>query len=368
MDLKGQELYQNVFYFRYINKIGGIETWFYQLAKKYKNKDIVIYYNAGDKTQIDRLKKYVRVLRYNQDEKIKCKKMFFCFNLDIINNVEAEEYNVILHGDYKTMIDQGQLDIKYLPINDKINNYYGVSKTVCDGFKKLTGIKAKVLYNPIEIEKPKRVLDLISATRLTSEKGKDRIIKLSKMLEEENIPYTWTIFTDDTNAIENENIIYKKPRLDIINYMANSDYLVQLSDNEGYCYSIVESLCVGTPVIVTNIPVVKEIGVKDHENGFILDFDLENVPIKEIYESKLKFKYEPLKDEWEDVLQKGKSTYQEDIKHKVKVKSLFPFEDIESGTTRIIGEEWTINKARLKDLKRKNQRNIELIEVIKEEK
>jgi flagellar basal body rod protein FlgC len=69
MDLKGLELYQNVFYFRYINKIGGIETWFYQLAKKYKNKDIVIYYNAGDKTQIDRLKKYVRVLRYNQDEK-----------------------------------------------------------------------------------------------------------------------------------------------------------------------------------------------------------------------------------------------------------------------------------------------------------
>lgn len=79
------------------------------------------------------------------------------------------------------------------------------------------------------------------------------------MLNESEIPYIWTIFTDDTNKIDNPNIIYMKPRLDISNYIANADYLVQLSDTEGYCYSVIESLCLGTPVIITDMPVMKEL-------------------------------------------------------------------------------------------------------------
>ena len=77
----------NVFYFYNINKIGGIETFFYYLAKKYKNYDITIYYQVGDLAQIKRLSQYVRVKKYT-GEKIKCKKIFFNFNLDIIKNAD----------------------------------------------------------------------------------------------------------------------------------------------------------------------------------------------------------------------------------------------------------------------------------------
>ena len=42
----------NVFYFYYINSIGGVESMFYYLAKKYQDKDIVIYSSHGDKYQI----------------------------------------------------------------------------------------------------------------------------------------------------------------------------------------------------------------------------------------------------------------------------------------------------------------------------
>ena len=296
---------KNIFYFRVLNSIGGIETFFYYLAKKYKDWDITVYYSTGDAKQVRRLRQYVRVKRY-QGEHIKCDKAFFNFNVDIIDNVEAKEYIQIAHGDYKAMGIKPNT-------HPKLTKYLGVSKQVCNTYKEVTGYDTELVYNPIEIDKPKKVLNLISATRLTSEKGKDRMEKLGRMLDEAGIPYIWTIFTDDVDAIKNNNIAYMRPRLDIINYIANADYLVQLSDNEGYCYSVVESLCVGTPVIVTDCPVFRELGV-DKSNGFILDFDLSDVPIDKIYKGLPEFKYTPKKDNWDKILVKGKSTYKEEEK------------------------------------------------------
>jgi len=317
---------KNCFYFLKINEIGGIESFFYYLAKKYKDWDITIYYKIGDIKQIRRLKKYVRVKKYN-GEKIVCDRMFFNFNLEIIDNVEAKEYIQIAHGDYKAMGIKPNT-------HPKITKYLGVSKQVCDTYEEVTGHKTELVYNPIEVPKPQKVLNIISATRLTREKGKNRMIKLMQLLDEVNIPYIWTIFTDDTNAIEHPNVAYMKPRLDIIDYIANADYLVQLSDNEGYCYSVIESLCVGTPVIVTKCPVFEELGVANGKNGFIVDFDMSNVPIQEIYKGLPKFEYKPKESNWDKFLEKGKSTYKEEKMQMVKAEvikefTLGAFEELE---------------------------------------
>ena len=58
-----QEYYTNIFYFDRINKIGGVETFFYEIAKKYCNNDITIFYSFGDLKQIQRLKKFIRVVK-----------------------------------------------------------------------------------------------------------------------------------------------------------------------------------------------------------------------------------------------------------------------------------------------------------------
>ena len=60
--------------------------------------------------------------------------------------------------------------------SNKITRYLGVSELVCDTFEEMTGNKTELAYNPIEIKKPKKVLNLISATRLTAEKGRGRMI------------------------------------------------------------------------------------------------------------------------------------------------------------------------------------------------
>ena len=64
---------KNLFYFSRINSIGGIETFFYNLAQKYKDWDIVICYQIGDEEQLRRLRKYVRVIEFNE-QKFICEK------------------------------------------------------------------------------------------------------------------------------------------------------------------------------------------------------------------------------------------------------------------------------------------------------
>ena len=114
----------NIFYFKNINSIGGVETFFWYLARKYSDHDISIYYQTADPEQVKRLKEYVRVIKWT-GERIRCKKVFFCYKPDIIDYVDADEYYQILHADYKA------IGIK--PIKDpKIEKLIGVSEQVSE--------------------------------------------------------------------------------------------------------------------------------------------------------------------------------------------------------------------------------------------
>lgn len=360
----------NIYYFSVISEIGGIETFFYQLAKKYNNRNLTIIYREANEKQLKRLRKYVQCIPY-YGQKIKCKKAFFNFNTDIIDSVEADEYILVIHGDYKTMIEQGQ--IASAPGHDKIDKYVGVSKIACEAFTKVTGKPCELCYNPIEIEEPKQVLNLISATRLTREKGKQRMELFAKALDDAGIPYLWTVFTNDTNAINNPNIIFMKPRLDISNYIANADYLVQLSDNEGYCYSVVEALGLGTPVIVTPCPVFNEIGVVDKKNGYILPFDMKNFSVEDIYINIPKFYYLPFRDKWGELLTNSKSDYQnkKDKKFKVKATGVYRQLNLQDAELKRIpeaGETWEVDYYRLLFLQGNNPKLVKFVDLAEEEK
>lgn len=145
---------------------------------------------------------------------------------------------------------------------------------------------------------------------------------LAEKLKEADIPFIWTVFTNDTKKDEILNLgidsfVFKYPVLNIADYIADNDYLVQLSKNgEGFGYTPCEALCLGVPVLVTPCDAFKELGIIDGENGFYLDFDMNNVDVQKIYKSRLKFKYEPPKDIYGDLLE-GKSNYNyEDLEWK----------------------------------------------------
>lgn len=353
-------MYNNIFYFDRLNKIGGVETFFYEIAKKYCDNDITVFYSYGDLKQIQRLKKYIRVIKYT-GQKIKCKKAFFNYSLKPIDNIEAERYYEIIHANYK--------DLGIRPnVHDKINEYIGVSQSVCDVFTELTGLPCTLCYNPITIEKPKRVLYLISATRLTAEKGKNRILKLAKALDDAEIPYIWTIFTNDTKEIKHPRIIFMEPQLNIRDYIAKADYTVQLSDTEAYCYTMIESLLLNVPVIVTPWACLKELNITN-DYGFILPFDMTNIPVDEIYNKKFNFKYNLKPDNWNQILELSKSTYKEELNSIYTVEALSAYQnnklvDAELGHIPEPGEVWDVSKERFDLLAGENKRGIQFVKLV----
>lgn len=355
-----QEYYTNIFYFDSLNKIGGVETFFYEIAKKYCDNDITVFYSYGDLKQIQRLKKYIRVIKYT-GQNIKCKKAFFNYSLKPIDNIEAEKYYEIIHANYK--------DLGIHPnVHNKINEYIGVSQSVCDVFTELTGLPCTLCYNPITIEKPKRVLYLISATRLTREKGKDRILKLAKALDNAGIPYIWTIFTNDTRVIQHPRIIFMEPQLNIRDYIAKADYTVQLSDTEAYCYTMIESLLLNVPVIVTPWACLKELNITN-DYGFILPFDMTNIPVDEIYNKKFNFKYNLKPDNWNQILELSKSTYKEELNSIYTVEALSAYQnnklvDAELGRIPEPGEVWDVSKERFDLLAGENKRGIQFVKLV----
>lgn len=346
----------NLFYFNTLNSIGGIETFFWQLAKKYgKDYDITILYRNGDPEQIKRLSKLVRVKKYKDGEIVHCKRAFCAFNTDILDYIDAEEYYQMLHGDYK------KLGV-YPQKHERLQEYVACSEVVRDAYAEVTGKVAQVSYNPYTPEKPKKVLRLVSATRLTPDKGLKRMEKLASALDEAGVLYTWDVYTDSPRKISNPNIVLRKPRLDVVNFIADADYFVQLSDAEGYCYSVVEALSVGTPVIVTNFDVIHEIGVENGVNGWVLPMDMEGeLPIAAICKGLKRFKYTPLEDRWGELLLLAPPDYEEQMSQIVTVKCKKIYFDLQMNRNVEAGEEWEVERRRAELLE-----DIGVVDILKE--
>lgn len=309
---------ENVFYFRSINAIGGVESFFYYLSRLYKN--MVVFYGNADPIQVERLAKNIEVHKWH-GERIKCKRFFGNYGLDILNYIDAEEKYFVIHCDYKRN--------KYCrPLIYPDFKYIAVSKLAGESFKEMTGLDYEVIYNPIALDIPKvkkkEGLHLISATRLSGEKGGWRIDYLSRLLDKAGVKYDWTIYTNKPKKLKPDqlspNIILKEPKLDLTKEIAESSYLVQLSDHEAFGLSVAESLMLGTPVIITDIPAFKEIGCNE-QNSIKLDLLMSNVDIDKIVKGLPPFKYTPPKSNWGKYLDNNSNYNPNEL---VKVKILKP--------------------------------------------
>ena len=327
--------YSNLIYFSYLNSIGGIETWLYNLSELYKEKDVTIVINQGSKPQIDRIKRNFRLIIWDGKRTFECENLFVCFNLNIIPFVNADKVYCVLHGDYEDMVNRKQLSKEALPINNRINEYIGITKNVCESWERLTGINARLCYNPVYLADESKTIRICSAQRMTREKGRERIIKLADSLDlvckNTGYKYIWDIYTDDRRPIHKESIYYKLPRLDIQQLYKGYDWFVALSDNEGYCYSVVENLMQGVPCVVTDLPVFEELNLND-ENSLKLNLDCSNTleVATKMFKEKKVFKYKPPKDEWGFLFGDNESTYsfKEEKIMKYKVEALRTYTDL----------------------------------------
>lgn len=339
--------YANVFFVHGIQQLGGVETYLWEIAKKYHEYDIVVVYQEADAKQLSRLRKLVKCIKASKP--IYCKRCFHAYEFDM-NLVVADEYIQVIHANY---------EIQGLPpnVSPKITKYIAVSKWVGEAYERLLkdrGIdkKVEVAYNPISVDKPNKILKLISPTRLSKEKGKDRMIKLAEKLVEKSIPFIWLVFTDAD--IPNIPGFIKMPvEIDVRDWIAEADYLVQLSDTEGYCYAVMEAWLLGTMTITTPVESFYEQGLVDGENGYIIDFEMPNLDefVDKIYKGVHKAKYTPKNDGYEDLIIKEPSTYSLD--DYIEVKATHNFYDTERDTWVMNEKPFTIEKIELELYKSK---------------
>ena len=302
--------------------IGGIETFIYDFCCNMKDYyDITVAYNKADIEQIARLAEIVQTVKNNKDFPIFCDTLIVNRITDKVpENIQYKQKIQMCH----TCKIRPEWDVP--EDNDKI---VFVSEVARKSFNK----KGAVINNLTvkgDVNKP---LILLSATRLNSfEKGEKRMVEFAKLLRCNHINFIWFVFSETEIREKVEGIVCMKPTLNIQDYMSMADYVVQLSDSEAFCYTIVEALQMGVPVLTTPLDVLPEIGFEDGENGYILPYNMQCIDVNEIAERKLKgfkYKYDNKKriKQWREIL--GDTTPLKNYEYKpVRVKVLDQYFDI----------------------------------------
>ena len=335
-------IYSNIFYIPEIKEISGITTWLNEIAKKYHDIDITIMYEKeSSKNQIRKLKEYVRVIKINPNMKYKCNKLFITYFVKQLHLFEANEIIGIVHTNFKTT--------GLIPYGSRVDKVVAVSKFVANTYEELSDIKPIVCYNPLTMGEQRRVIRYIYIGRLTDAKGKQNIEIFLKEHEKHNIPYLLTVISDGRLS-DNPNVVYMQPRPDARNFIKGNDYLLQLTQNndESYSYTINESLDLGVPIIATDLSILKELGIKNKEHGYILNFDMTNIPIEDIYNNIPKVEYTPPKDKWNELLDNTKAEY---VKEQlIQLRCIRAYKDIEYNEHISKGQLYETYEERAKDL------------------
>ena len=175
------------------------------------------------------------------------------------------------------------------------------------------------------------------------------MIKLAEALRKANIEFIWFVFShQDTKLVD--GMVKLPETLNIKDYIAKCDYLVQLSDSEGFGYSIVEALELGVPVITTPITVLEELGFQDGKDGYIVPFDMQDIKVErflDIPETKLVWDNDKIRKQWVKLLGKSKPTG-EYLKqgNNIKLEIIENYYDMELGRELKVGEVVTMRKVR----------------------
>lgn len=314
---------------------GGIEKCIENLTKSLKDdyEFEVCYFDDSivDQNIVDIISQYAKVTKLTDGMKIKCDKCVWCYlyfdYYKYKDMIEASEYIAWIHSMPRILPDC-LLDNEDF-VND-CSNFICVSNAVKSGLNiKKEGMVIHNFLNDnlIELSKesnplvniPSNTLKLCMVSRISSGKGFERLLLLVKELEKENIPYIVNIVgkgrkreLEYRKLFEPyEKVVFVGYRDNPYNYVKNSDYLVQLSDDESWCNSITEAKVLDVPVLVTNFKSSYE-QIKDGYNGIMVDLDETDyskvvkrlLSEKDVLKENLKeYKYRQEIEEWKEIFE-----------------------------------------------------------------
>lgn len=186
-----------------------------------------------------------------------------------------------IHGDMGTNIQFRNNTMAILDTVRKFDRIVCVSGAATDSFKKITGIKDRVIfqYNPLNSDNVRmmaadtavRLNDqhyICAVGRLSKEKGFDRLIRIHKRLIDEGLYHKLIIVGDgpEKENLEkliaavhvNDTVMLIGYQLNPYPYMKNCKFMVCSSYTEGLPVIAMEALSLGIP-IVASVPSVEEV-------------------------------------------------------------------------------------------------------------
>ena len=327
---------QVLFYTSYLHIIGGIETFTLSIIELLK-KD----YEIG--VFCPRLPDEIAAKITTKAKLFKSREAITCDTLIMIRMMDEIPLNV----KYSKSIRM--CHACYLGPSWKIKEDCDMIIHVSKASKKSFKSSGKVIYNPV-IRTSRKALLLVSATRIPAlDKGKnaERMLNLARKLNESKIPFLWLNFSDQPLQNAPKGFVNVGTYQDIQPYIKRADYLVQLSDHEGFGYSVAEALANHTAVICTPFETTKELGIIDSENGYIIPFDLDFDVRNLLKVPAFDYEYdnENIIRNWKKILN-AKPSKQVEQPDRVAVKVRVQYNDIVLDRSMTVGEVVGMPRAR----------------------
>lgn len=341
-----------------IDMVGGIESFIYNFCACMREKyNIVVLYERINELQKAKITKYARCVQNEPNKVVVCDTL-------IVNRIGD---NIAPNIKYEKIVQIAHC-IRQQPtwhIPQRRDAIVCVSNASKQSFGD-EGKKAKVINNLLYDEHTEKALLLVSATRVNaSDKGgnDDRMRKLAKLMKDRGIKFVWLYWGNMALHNAPEGMIYMGVDMNIKPYIKMADYLVQLSDSEAFSYSLLESLCLGTALIVTPLSQNKDMKIKDGVNAHIVPFDFDESYDVEKFKDIPKFNYkydnQKLIDKWVDVIENTVPAVY-DLQKPVFVKVVVTYQDLQIGRILSEGEVIQMESERADELSRKG-----LVEIVR---
>jgi glycosyltransferase involved in cell wall biosynthesis len=302
------------------NQIGGVERFCENLSKRMsKHYDVTFLFNWCENYDL-----LFKVAKFAKVEKLTKEKEFDYFicstawGVSPYDLITAKKIVQVVHADYRHVIKNWNFQYER---HKKVTHHVCVGKLVKEGFEQATPYKCdaiihNLLDNEIKLQaKPKnKKLNLITVSRLSGEKGFKRMVKFAELLTENKIDYIWNIYGKIYQEYVNDflhlpKVHFKGITTEPLKEIVKADYLVQLSDTEGFAYSVYESLQTKTPCIITPFLSGAE-QITHGENGYIIPFDLKDIDLNKIINNIPKvtsFNELGKEEHWINFLENGKN-------------------------------------------------------------
>lgn len=266
-----------------IVQLGGTFTFDRNFASAMKDQHEIIYlHEGGEHPLLEEMKKHATIVQ-NTGQEIEADLCIYSSIFHGAHRIKARSYIQMLHADVSKWAPDYRPGINIIHI--------AVGEAVASSFMLSHGVESVILANILGEYDGEQSLRLVTASRIAAGKGFERLAAFAHKLVEHGKPFSWEIYGSGSFSYMNKvkdsvfkipNIAFMGRRTNVQPYMAKADYVVQLSDHEGFCYSMFEALQVGVPVIVTDWQGVRNT-VTDGQNGYILDMDLSNLDIETLY-------------------------------------------------------------------------------------